>query len=1197
MPLFVYRPLMHKRLLALTRNAYSPLIATILFGLLAGWLTIGQAATLSQVVDRVFLGGEILGDLSIPFSVLLIIILARSALAWLIEVSATKVAVRIKNDLRAQLYAKILNMGPRFSQGQRTGELTATVVEGVEALDAYFSQYLPQLVIAALVPVSILLFVLPLDLLSGLVLLFTAPLIPLFMYLIGKAGEALTNRQWDTLSRLSAHFLDSLQGLVTLKHLGRSREQARTIADAIDRFRDVTLGVLRGTFLSALVLELVTTLSTAVVAVEVGLRLLYGYLPFQDAFFLLILAPEFYLPLRMLGLRFHAGMAGVAAARSIFALLDEPVQPHSEGGNLPAGTTRTVSELNLKKVSFAYASDLPPVLERVSFSVRNGQHVAIVGVTGAGKSTLAAILLGFLTPSGGRVEVDGCPLDEIPIDDWRSRIAWVPQQPYLFHDTFAANIRLARPDAGDQEVENAARAANLHDFISSLPDGYATLIGEDASRLSAGQAQRLALARAFLKDAPILLLDEPTSSLDPHQEALLQQSIRRLTTGRMVVTIAHRLNTVTQADMIVVLDDGRVVETGTHDQLLARRGAYANLVNPSVFRTYPDSDDNLMPIVIRTDIELTGQEAYPESGNISGVGLPIFIRLAGFLKGSWSRVALSIILGVLTITSNVALMGVSAYLISAAALHPSIAALQVAIVGVRFFGISRGVFRYLERLITHDVTFRLLAALRTWFYRALEPLAPARLMHYRAGDLLNRIVADIDALELFYVRLVSPPFVTIIVTAGMTCFLAGFQFAMSAIYIVTIGLLAIGLPLAVQRLSHRPADRLARERAELRSHLVDGIQGLADILSFGRGPDKLALVRAAGSRLGKAQQQMAWINGFQSGMSLLLTNLGAGLVLVIAILLVRSEVVAGVMLPVIVLATLASFEAVTLLPVAAQAATTVFGSAQRLFALVDTHPEVVDPPKSLLVHPPVSILMKDLQFSYDSGKSYALEGVSLDLPAGKRLAVVGPSGAGKSTLGNILLRFWDSYQGECLLNGHDLRQYSQEQVRRQVSVVTQRTYFFNQTIRQNLLLARPDAHQADLEQAARQAEIHAFIVGLPQGYDTEIGERGTRLSGGEKQRLAIARALLKAAPVLILDEPTANLDPFTERQIIELLFKLTSGRSLLLITHRLVGLEQMDEILVLDRGRVVERGTHLHLLGLDGLYSRMWGLQNRLFVT
>ena len=553
----------------------------------AGWLTIGQARGFSLVVDGVFLGGKNWEDVREMMLLLVGIIGTRSLLAWLMEVSASAVAVRVKTDLRRRLLSKIEGLGPAFTRGERTGELVATVTDGVEALDAYFSQYLPQLVISSLVPLSILLFVFPLDPLSGVVLFLTAPLIPLFMILIGKGAEKVTRRQFETLGRLSAHFLESLQGLTTLKQLGRSRDHIRSIKENSEKFRDVTLSVLRITFLSALALELIATVSTAIVAVEVGLRLLHGGLTFDKALFLLVLAPEFYIPLRMLGLRFHAGMAGTAAANRIFSILDlgdvttfsEREELNREDGvekNTARQLPGSIRKLEFDKVSYTYPGEVEPAIKEISLEIHSGQHIALVGPSGAGKSTLASLLLGFINPLTGRILINDIPIEDISSEIYRENIAWVSQNPYLFHDTIAANLRIARAEASDEEMEAAARDACLEQFIHSLPEGYGTIIGEEGVRLSGGQAQRLALARAFLKNAPILVLDEPTSSVDPKIELLLQSATRRLMQGRMVITIAHRLETIAEADLIVVLQEGSIVERGTHSTLMAKKGIYTS---------------------------------------------------------------------------------------------------------------------------------------------------------------------------------------------------------------------------------------------------------------------------------------------------------------------------------------------------------------------------------------------------------------------------------------------------------------------------------------------------------------------------------------------------------------------------------------------------------------------------------------------
>src|SRR5690349_9447238 len=466
---------MHRRLLSLTRDSRSALLLTIFSGFLAGLLTIAQAYLLSNTVNGVFLEGKTLAQVSQWLRLFLIVIAGRAFLTWVNEISANAVAMRIKTDLREHLFRHILRLGPAYTRGQRTGELTTAAVEGIEALDAYYSQYLPQLVVTALIPVSILIVVFPIDLLSGIVMLFTAPLIPFFMILIGKGAEVVTKRQYQTLSRLSAHFLDSLQGLTTLKLFGQSKAHAKNIEKVSNQFRDTTLGVLQVTFLSAFALELLATLSTAIIAVEIGFRLLYGKMEFQPALFILILAPEFYLPLRMLGARFHAGMSGTTAAKRIYEILDTPLPAISDRRSaVSKQSSEKISSIAFEEVTYIYPNETTPALDHITVQINAGQQTALVGASGAGKTTLANLLLRFMEPTTGKIIVNHVPLTNISIDSWRARIAWVPQRPHLFHDTLSANIRLGKPDATDAEIIEAAKAAHLHEFIETLPAKYET---------------------------------------------------------------------------------------------------------------------------------------------------------------------------------------------------------------------------------------------------------------------------------------------------------------------------------------------------------------------------------------------------------------------------------------------------------------------------------------------------------------------------------------------------------------------------------------------------------------------------------------------------------------------------------------------------------------------------------------------------
>lgn len=580
-----------RRLVRLAATARRDLGLTVALNAASGITIVAAAALLSRIVAAAFLAGAGLPELAPLLALLIGLGAVRAAFAWAAEVSAHRVAAHVKATLREQLSAQLLASGPVALRGERTGELVNTLTEGVEALEAYCAQYLPQLALTALVPATLLLFIFPRDWLSGLVLLVTAPLLPLFMQLIGQAAEARTQRQWVTLSRMSAHFLETLQGLTTLKLLGRSREALREIARVSDAFRRATVSVLRVAFLSALALELIATLSTAVVAVEIGLRLLYGRLTFEPAFFVLLLAPEFYRQFRTLGVRFHAGMSGVAAARRIFAVL-APAAGENAGtwprlsvaasqGNAPAdqpALTGAWEQLAFEGVTCSYPGAERPALRDLTFTLRRGQRIALVGPSGAGKSTVAALLLRFLEPAAGAITVEGQPLAAFPAELWRRQIAWVPQRPHLFNATVAENIRLGRPEADDAAVERAARLAGLHETLRALPQGYATPLGEQGARLSGGEAQRLALARALLREAPLLILDEPTAHVDPVQAAELEATLLALSGRPAILWIAHRLATTVRADLILVLENGRLVEQGDQATLRRAGGLYARLL-------------------------------------------------------------------------------------------------------------------------------------------------------------------------------------------------------------------------------------------------------------------------------------------------------------------------------------------------------------------------------------------------------------------------------------------------------------------------------------------------------------------------------------------------------------------------------------------------------------------------------------------
>lgn len=557
-----------------------PLVLVLALVLLGTLAVIAQMALLSTIVSQVFLNNARLAGLESTMLLLLAVSLARAMLTGAHELAAKRMAIRVKSTLRTRFFAHLLRLGPTYSRNERTGELVTTAVEGIERLDMYVSRYLPQIFLSVLVPLVVAAAIALQDAVTAALLVVTAPIIPLLMVITGRYAEERVRQQWEGLSRMSAHFLDVVQGLPTLLLFGRAEAECLRIARISERFRERTMHVLRAAFLSGMVLEFMVTCAIGVVAVMLGVRLVNGDISFERAFFVLLLTPEFYKPLRDLGTHHHAGLEGKAAMTRIAEVLDAPLpissQESSTFNKIPSAPKGLLT-LELRDVGYTYPCSEYPALDGVSLTLHPGTCTALVGRSGAGKSTLAHLLLRFLDAESGRVTANGMPIDTLPPEMWRRFVAFVPQHPYLFTGTVRENLNLARPEASDADIARAATLAGADHFICALPEGYETFLGERGARLSAGEAQRLAIARAFLKDAPLLILDEPTSHLDPESETVIRRAVRTLMRGRTVLVVAHRMNTIMSAEQIAVLDHGHIVEAGTLAELIRANGAFARL--------------------------------------------------------------------------------------------------------------------------------------------------------------------------------------------------------------------------------------------------------------------------------------------------------------------------------------------------------------------------------------------------------------------------------------------------------------------------------------------------------------------------------------------------------------------------------------------------------------------------------------------
>jgi ATP-binding cassette, subfamily C, bacterial CydCD len=1138
------------RLLHYARATRLFLVAVVGLGAVGAGLVIAQAMLIAEVVVGAFQHGLSVTELGTPLLLLAAVACGRALVSWLTELAAHRASAAVKSELRGRLLERAVALGPGWLSGQRTGSLVALATRGVDALDDYFSRYLPQLGLAVVVPVAVLARIVTEDWVSAAIIVGTLPLIPVFMALIGWATQSRMDRQWRLLSRLSGHFLDVVAGLPTLKVFGRAKAQAESIKRITGEYRQATMRTLRIAFISSFALELLSTLSVALVAVTIGMRLVHGEMDLYIGLVILVLAPEAYLPLRQVGAQYHAAAEGLAAAEEIFAVLETPV-PASGTAAVPMGG------IAFEGVTVRYPGRSEEAVADVSFAIEPGETVALVGPSGAGKSTLLNVLLGFVAPTSGRVLVGGADLADVDPEQWRSRIAWVPQRPHLFAGTIAENVRLVRPGADDDAVRRALGDAGALEFVDALPDGADTVLGEDGAGLSAGQRQRLALARAFLADRPVLLLDEPTAALDGATEAEVVEAVRRLAVGRTVLLVVHRPALLGVADRVVRLAEA----------------------------TAPAAVQSIRPEALTDARAVSGTAVSPE---LPTAELPrshggVLARVRAMSGPRRSRLLLALLLGSLALGSAVGLMATSGWLISRASQQPPVLYLMVAVTATRAFGIGRAVFRYAERLVSHDAVLRMLADTRVAVYRRLERLAPAGLRRTRRGDLLSRLVADVDTLQDYWLRWLLPAGAAALVSMASVAFTAWLLPEAGAALAAGLVAAGVGVPAITGAVARRAEHRLAPARGVLATRVTDLLTGTAELTVAGALPARAAEARRADGTLTRIASRAATATALGDGLTALISGVTVAAAALVGAQAVADGRLGGVTMAVVVLTPLAAFEAVLGLPLAVQHRQRVRRSAERVYEVLDA-PEPVREPVRPRQAPasPFPVALKGLTARYAGQDRDALAGLDLTLDRGRRIAVVGASGSGKTTLAQVLLRFLDADAGSYTLAGVDAYALDGDDVRRLVGLCAQDAHLFDSSVRENLLLAKKDATEDELRDALGRARLLGWAEGLPDGLDTLVGEHGARLSGGQRQRLALARALLADFPVLVLDEPAEHLDLQTADALTADLLAATEGRTTLLITHRLAGLDAVDEVVVLDRGVVVQRGRYAELAAGSG---------------
>ncbi|MEE8500276.1 MAG: thiol reductant ABC exporter subunit CydC, partial [Kiloniellales bacterium] len=919
----------------------------------------------------------------------------------------------------------------------------------------------------------------------------------------------------------------------------------------------------------------------------------------------LMLGIEVFRPLRELRFLLHDGMLGQSAAEKIFGILGaRPLirDDHKERPAVTAPGPALTPSVAFEGVSFAYPGIRGAVHKGLSFEVAAGERIGIVGPSGAGKSTILRLLLRLYDPQSGRVRIGGRDLREFGLDELRAQLAVVSQDTYLFHGTVEENLLFGKPDASRDEIEAAVRAANAEAFIEQLPQGYRTVIGERGIRLSGGQRQRIAIARALLRDAPILVLDEALSAVDAENEAVIQQALDRLMQGRTTLIFAHRLSSVIEADRILALEDGRIVESGSHAELMAKEGAYHRLMAEQARDAAPE-DLALLADGARgagaggagagtAGADLPGideaAQMEPTDSILRAEGLGwarVIAILMGLMRPWRGRLTLTFLFGVLRVCALIGVGVLSALVVAAVKAGAPFGGLLISLAVVAPLA---GILHWLESWLAHDIAFRLLAEMRIALFDKLDKLAPAYLLRRRTGDLTAMATQDVEKIEYFFAHTVAPAFVAVLVPGAVlvTMFAYGWPLALAlAPFLVVTACAPFFMRGRIDRLGSRSREALA----ELNAHAVDTIQGLAEIVAFQqaerRGAAFVERIRAC-HRL-----RLPFFSDLtiQTATLEVATGLGGLAVIVAGARLVADGGLDSGVLPLLTLLAMSAFLPVSEIANVGRQLADTLGATRRVYAVHDEPVTVADGPGVVARsgRGGAALEIDGIDYSYYGANRPALSQVSFTVPAGGTLALVGPSGAGKTTLAQLMMRFWDPDAGAIRMDGADLRDYRLDALRGRIALVAQDTYLFNESLRHNILIARPTASEAEVWQAVERAALADFVAGLPEGLDTPVGERGMRLSGGQRQRVAIARAFLKDAPVLILDEATSHLDAVNEMLVRRALEDLMHDRSTVVIAHRLSTVRNADRIVVLDGGRVVEVGDHAELIARAGLYARL----------
>ncbi len=1181
-----------KRLFSLVPQATPYIVASVLFKWIALMANITVMWVLARILGGVFTGGlptalavEALTQAALPLAAAIIV---RAASIYLAQRSGDKAAFEAVRRVRSLVYDKLTALGPSYTETVPTAEAVQTSVEGATQLQVHFGGYLPQLFFSALAPITLFVLLAGQAGLPAALLLACVPVIPVSIMMVMRNAKKIGSEYWGSYVDLGGMFLEAVQGLTTLKVYQADRDWHKRINAESERFRVATMRLLVMQLRSICVMDLVVYMGAALGIIVAVVQLASGKVGFEAAFLIVFLSQEFFLPMRRLGSLFHTAMNGMAASRRMFGILDTP---EPERGDVELDGR---GDIELSDVSYAYGNRT--VLDQARATIARGSLVALVGESGGGKSTLAGIISGRKEAYRGSVRIGGVELRDATAASLMRAVTLVPTNGYLFAGTLRDNLLLAQPNATDTELLRALDRTRVAAFVQAN-GGLDMVINEGGTNLSGGQRQRVCMARALLHDSPIYVFDEATSNVDAASEAAIGEVIASLVGEHTVIVVAHRLSTIVNADQILVLKRGRIAERGTHDELLSDAGVYARMWNSQKqLSAYAYTDDE--------GAEAAGDDGETATGSAANAGADaaggtcagaeqttgharrsapsIMLRMMGLVRPLAGWLALAVALGSIGMLTAAFVPTFGAFGLMAALGHNALGfGLVAACVACAVCGIARGPLHYGEQLCNHYIAFRLLAHVRDLVFGALRQLAPAKLEGRGKGELVSLVTSDIELLEVFYAHTISPIAIALVCTVVFEAFLLAVSPELAGIALASYLCLGVLLPLVSSK-ACGAAGRQSREGAgKLGAYVLDSLRGAGETIQFAGGSDRSHTLSKLTDQVGavdaRLKRRQAASEAVADALILIanLTMLGRALQLVAAGAI---DMAAAFVAVFTFVSSFGSVMAVSRLGASLQE---TLASGARVLDLLDEQPQCAEVTNGQDVDF-AGAAAEHVRFSYagghgansagDAGAVAAgliLDDVTCTFEPGTMTCITGRSGSGKSTLLKLLMRFWDPTDGTIAVSDVDARRINTASLRDNEAYMTQDTHLFCGTVRENLLVARADATDAELLDACRSASLTALIDRLPQGLDTPVAELGDSLSGGERQRIGLARIFLNDAPFILLDEPTSALDALNEASVMKAVDELKRrGKTIVLVSHRASTCAFADCSLSVEHGRL-----------------------------